>query len=207
MHICAQSGEGYGAMVDLSKLNVCFLAGTLGQGGAERQLYYILKTLREQGATVRLLSLSQGEFWEEQIRALGIPITWVGQSNSKIVRLVRILAAIHHDPPDVFQSQHFYTNLYVAAAARLLRVPSVGAMRSNLEWDMQNVGRLAGLSLRLPKLVAANSLAAIDEAQALGAVRDQFHYLPNVVDTERFALDRFVLLRCVPAGRHLFQIQ
>jgi glycosyltransferase involved in cell wall biosynthesis len=174
-------------MVDLARLHVSFLAGTLGQGGAERQLYYILRTLRDRGAKVRLLSLSRGEFWEERIRALGIPVVWVGQSSARFVRLFRVLAALRDDPPDVLQSQHFYTNLYAAAAARWLGVPSVGAMRNRLAWDMQNVGRLGGLALRFPELVAANSLTAIDEAEALGVASDQVHYLPNVVDTDRFS--------------------
>ncbi len=175
-------------MVDLSKLNICFLAGTLGQGGAERQLYYILRTLREQGATVRLLSLSQGEFWEAKIRALGIPVTWVGQSTSRLIRLFRILALLRRDPPDVFQSQHFYTNPYVAAAARLLRIPSVGAIRSHLTQEIRKVGHLSSLALRLPRIVAANSLAAINGAQARGLAREQLYYLPNVVNTECFSL-------------------
>src|SRR5205085_344938 len=36
----------------LKGLKVCFIAGTLGQGGAERQLFYILKCLKEHGANV-----------------------------------------------------------------------------------------------------------------------------------------------------------
>src|SRR4051812_2420602 len=40
--------------VDLAKLNVCFIAGTLGPGGAERQLYYIAKALQQNGAGVRV---------------------------------------------------------------------------------------------------------------------------------------------------------
>ena len=45
-------------MVDLARLNICFVAGTLGQGGAERQLYYILQTLCRRGAQTRLLCLT-----------------------------------------------------------------------------------------------------------------------------------------------------
>jgi glycosyltransferase involved in cell wall biosynthesis len=174
-------------MVDLSKLNICFLAGTLGQGGAERQLYYILKTLRKQGAAVRLLSLSQGEFWEAKIRALGIPVTWVGQSDPRLIRLFKILAVLSNDPPDVFQSQHFYTNPYVGVAARLLRIPSVGAIRSHLTQEIRKVGHLSSLALRLPRMVAANSLAAINGAQARGITRERLYYLPNAVNTERFS--------------------
>ena len=37
-------------MRTLSDLKVCYLAGTLGQGGAERQLFYALRALRQSGA-------------------------------------------------------------------------------------------------------------------------------------------------------------
>src|SRR5215510_2403397 len=107
-------------MLDLPKLNICFVAGTLGQGGAERQLYYMLRELRENGATPRLLSLTRGEFWESRISELGVPITWIGESPSRLKRLSKIIATLRAEPPDVLQSQHFYTNLYVAGAARAL---------------------------------------------------------------------------------------
>src|SRR5437868_4062131 len=77
---CKAPGGNCKAVVDLSKQKICFLAGTLGQGGAERQLFYILRALSESGAEVRLLSLTQGEFWQEKIEALGVKVIWVGQS-------------------------------------------------------------------------------------------------------------------------------
>jgi glycosyltransferase involved in cell wall biosynthesis len=171
---------------DLSGLRVCFIAGTLGQGGAERQLYYMLKTLCEQEAIVHVLSLSQGEFWEEKIRTLGIPVAWVGQSDAKLVRLFRILTALRDNPPDVLQSQHFYTNFYTAIAARLIGVPSVGAVRNLLTQEIRKIGYLGNAALYLPRLIAANSWIAIEEAQRLGVSKDKLYYLPNVVDLERF---------------------
>src|SRR6266566_4550017 len=65
-------------MLNLSKLKVCFLAGTLEHGGAERQLFYILQALCRAGAVPRLLSMDQGQFWEETIKALGVCVTCVG---------------------------------------------------------------------------------------------------------------------------------
>src|SRR6266849_3719013 len=56
-----------GLAPDLAGLRVCFIAGTLGQGGAERQLYYFVRALRNSGSRVRVLSLGQGEFWESKI--------------------------------------------------------------------------------------------------------------------------------------------
>ncbi len=169
----------------LSGLKVCFLAGTLGQGGAERQLYFILRALRQCNAEVRLLCLSRNEFWEDRIEALGVPITWVGQPKSKLRRLFRILAELRKDPPQIFQSQHFYTSAYVGVAARLLRLPGIGALRNDGHNEVLADGPIGGwLSLRVPKILAANSQAAIRYSTGQGVRPERLYFLPNVVDTE-----------------------
>src|SRR5256885_3505473 len=118
-------------MRDFSRLKVCFLAGTLEHGGAERQLYYMLQALCQAGAAPRLLSLDRGEFWEERIKALGVCVTCVGDSPSRMKRLLRVLKEVRRNPSDVFQSQHFFANAYVGVAGRLLPTTGVGAMRRN----------------------------------------------------------------------------
>src|SRR5881275_2807862 len=118
-------------MSGLSKLKLCFLAGTLEHGGAERQLFYILQALCKAGATPRLLSLDQGGFWEEAIKDLGVPITWVGEQPSRLGRLFRILKELRNEPPEVLQSHRYFVNAYVGAAAAARRCSAIGAMRSN----------------------------------------------------------------------------
>lgn len=175
-------------MRELAGLKVCFLAGTLGQGGAERQLYYMLRALKEHKAEPRVLSLTQGEYWEGRIRALGVPVTWVGQSGSRLQRLRAIIKELQREPPEVLQSQHFYTNIYVAAASRFLGLREIGALRSDAINEVgANKGPLGWMSLRAPRAVAANSRQAIENAVALGMARSRLHYLPNVVDTSQFA--------------------
>lgn len=192
-------------MPDLASLKICFIAGTLGQGGAERQLFYILKALRESGSDVRLLSLSRGEYWEQPLRELGIPVTWVGQHESKFSRLCRILFALRKQPPDIFQSQHFYTNPYVVAGARALGLREVGAIRNDGKSEMRINGQVLGnLSLRTPRSIAANSWAGIRHAIDLGVPDDRLHFLPNVVDCEQFKpVPRLVTkpVRLLIAGR------
>src|SRR5262245_10008242 len=100
-------------MFDLSRLTISFLAGTLGQGGAERQLFYSLRTLKESGAHPQLFCLTRGEFWEEPIRDLGVPIRWIGKHQSRAVRLACLIDSLRKDRPMIIQSQHFYTNIYV----------------------------------------------------------------------------------------------
>ena len=70
-------------MDTLAGLRVTLLAGTLGQGGAERQLYYAATTLVRAGAQPRVLTLGRGEFWEGPLRDLGVPVEWVGARASK----------------------------------------------------------------------------------------------------------------------------
>ncbi len=174
-------------MRNLSNLNVCFLAGTLAQGGAERQLFYILQALCQAGGTPRLLSLNAGQFWEKAIKELGVSITCVGDQATRLNRLVRMVKELRKDPPDVLQSQHFYTNAYVSVAARLLGSRGIGALRSNGKYDVSDSGRLGGwLNLHLPRTIAVNSQNAIRFATAQGVAASRLYFLPNVVDTERF---------------------
>ncbi len=53
-------------MTSLSHLYICFLAGTLGQGGAERQLFYMLRGLKEQGADIKVFCLTKGEHYRKK---------------------------------------------------------------------------------------------------------------------------------------------
>ena len=174
-------------IIALRGLRVCFVAGTLGQGGAERQLYYMLKSLVEAGAQVRLLSLTQGEFYQEPIQKLGVSVIWIGQSGNKLVRLARLMRELKRSPVDILQSQHFHANVYVALAGRCLRIPHLGAMRSTGSNEVAMTGRLLGpWCLRWPKAIAANSQVAIQYATAQGISSARLHHLPNALDTSVF---------------------
>lgn len=171
----------------LRGLSLCFVAGTLGQGGAERQLYHMLDQLHRSGARVTLLCLTRGEFWEKRITALGVPCIWVGEKPNRFWRLARIHREIRRLGPSIVQSQHFYTNFYAAAAARALGIPSIGAVRSDVYLEIRTNGRLLGNAcLRLPHFIAANSAAAIANAGRIGIAQDKLWLVPNAVDTDRF---------------------
>src|ERR1700710_1521929 len=124
-------GQTQAASWNLAGLDITFLAGTLGQGGAERQLYYILKTLRGCGLRPSLLTLSGPEFWEARIAELGVSIERIEPTSSRMARLIRIVFALRRHKPTICQSQHFYTNAYAAFAARLVGCHEIGAMRNN----------------------------------------------------------------------------
>jgi glycosyltransferase involved in cell wall biosynthesis len=174
-------------MLDLAGLKVCFLAGTLGQGGAERQLFYMLTALRQAGAIPRVLCLATGEHWQKRIEALGVSVTWVGQSRLRVLRLRKIIQELRRDPADILQSQHFYANTYVAAAARFLGLREIGDLRGDGNGAFGADHRILGwCGLNTPRTIVANSLVGIENAIISGASPKRLFFLPNVVDTSLF---------------------
>lgn len=166
----------------LARRRICFIAGTLGQGGAERQLYGILSALKARGADVSLITLTRGEFWQSRIEALGVPVLVVGGSGSRLRRVIQIARHVRRLRPDIVQAQHFFVNLYAALAARWAGARSIGGIRNNVHSEVADLGRLlGGASLRWPDMLAANSRAAVAALQALGLPDGRVHFLPNVV--------------------------
>jgi glycosyltransferase involved in cell wall biosynthesis len=173
---------------ELGTLRVCFIAGTLGQGGAERQLFYSLQVLRDRGARPTVLCLTRSEYWEGKIRALGVPVTWAGRHASRVRRLADIIRLLRAERPQLIQSQHFYTNLYAYGAARTLGVQELGTLRSDAAHEVRASGAMLGrLSLMAPRIVVANSANALRNAVAMGFPADRLRLLPNAVDTAQFA--------------------
>lgn len=164
-------------------MKVAFLAGTLGRGGAERQLLFMLRALRDTGVEARVLCLTRGEAFEKPIRDLGIEVDHVGQSGNQLFRLGKIVQNLRSKPADIIQSAHFYTNIYAAVAGRFLGVPSIGAIRNDLTSELAANGRFGKWQLNLPKRLIANSQLAYDRALALGIQSDRIDLVRNVVET------------------------
>lgn len=167
-------------------MKICFLAGTLGPGGAERQLYYYLKSLIETGHSPYVLCLTKGGFWEKPILDLGIPVIWVGQSSNRLIRLFCIGKEIRQRPTEIIHSQHFHTNLYAYVVGITLHKKAIGSLRSDVFSEIKSLGWLGRLSFHLPALLVANSKAAIVTAETLKKPKNRLFFLPNVVDTNYF---------------------
>jgi glycosyltransferase involved in cell wall biosynthesis len=103
-------------------------------------------------------------------------------------RLLRIVQAVRRSGADIIQCQHFYTNLYGALTARFLGIREIGAVRNDVWSESAATGRLVGnLNLRLPRILAANSRAAIQTLLNLGIPKARTMFLPNVIDTAKFS--------------------
>jgi glycosyltransferase involved in cell wall biosynthesis len=166
-------------------MNICFLAGTLGRGGAERQLFFMLRALKDEGLTPKLFCLTKGEAFEPEIRELGIEVEWVGQSGNRLQRLRKIHQAVRASDPGLIQSAHFYTNSYAGVVSKLLGIPSIGAIRNDLISELRANRAFGKLHLKLPDHLVANSSGAIDNAVANGIPANRLHLVANVVERRR----------------------
>lgn len=163
-----------------------FVAGTLDKGGAEQQLYYMARVLREHGHRITVFCLTRGEHYEEPLRDLGVAIRHVGKWAWRPARVATLIAAVQRVRPQMLQSSHFYTNLYTALAAQAIRVPAIGALRNNVVDEMAANGVWGRWLLRFPMTKIANSQAAVATAARLRGSRAALYWLPNVVDTAAF---------------------
>jgi len=184
-------------------MKVGFLAGTLGRGGAERQLVFMLQALINEGIEARVLCLTNGEAFEQEIRDLGVEVDWIGRSQSRVFRLGSLVRNLRKSPVDILQSAHFYTNIYVAIAARILGVRSIGAIRNDLISEITANGSFGKWQVALPNVLIANSRLAVKRALATGVQPEGINLLLNAVSERNpdFKLDSGENLQVLFAGR------
>jgi glycosyltransferase involved in cell wall biosynthesis len=175
---------------DRKHLKVCFVAGTLGRGGAERQLIFMIKALKEAGVDTRVLCLTKGEALEEEIRAMGVTVTWVGASRWRPIRLWRVIQELRRERAHILQSAHFYTNLYVAAAGRLLGIKAIGAIRNDLTSELESHGIMGWGQLHLPGHLITNSELACRRAMHERIKSEHIDIVPNVVEVNGISEQR-----------------
>lgn len=165
---------------------VTFIAGTLGQGGAERQLFYMVSVLLRMGIQCQVISLDQGQFYHTRLLEAGVPVVYAGRFRSPLLRLLKITWTVYRWRPDIVQSAHLYTNLYAVIAARIARSRSVGANRGNVIQETLPLGFFGQLCLRWPDVIVTNSKQSLETIRETNPISKTTFLLENVVDCEQF---------------------
>jgi glycosyltransferase involved in cell wall biosynthesis len=174
-------------LVEKNNLRVMFIAGGLGNGGAEKQFLYMLRALKELKATSQVITLTQGEFYDGALSQMGIRPVYAGANPA--ARMAVILRSISAFRPHFVQATHFFASFYAGAAGRLRGVTSIGAIRSDLYLDLEGIGKAGPWRVRLPSVLLANSKNARENALRLEKLHlraNRVHVLQNVIDLEDF---------------------
>lgn len=134
-----------------------FIAGTLGSGGAERQLFYLLQNLKQSGYHPFVIALTKGEYWEQKITELGLKIYYAGEKTSRFKRFITILRIIQREKTQLIYSFHFYTNLYAGMCGLMLLIKSIGSIRNDGISEKKANGFLSWFHYAAPNAIIANS--------------------------------------------------
>lgn len=173
-------------MADPDALRVALLAGTLGRGGAEKQLVYMARALRGRGIDVRVFSLTQGDHYEPLLRRAAVPVKWVGRRAHPLCRVASMRSALSAFAPHVVQAAHFYVNLYALLGAPRSSPLVIGSIRSDVWYELESHRWLGHWLLHRPRALLANSEVARRNAAALGVPASRIAVVPNVLDLAEF---------------------
>lgn len=165
-------------------MKITFIVGTLGRGGAEKQLLYMLRALKNSEIKAEVLCLTKNEPYEDEIKSLGINVEWVGAGKNRGWRLLTIVKRLKKNPPDIVQSSHFYANIYAGFAGKILGLPSIGAVRSDFTSEVKLHGALGRWQVSLPDVLIVNSRLAYEKALEKGVKSQRLEFVRNAVETD-----------------------
>jgi glycosyltransferase involved in cell wall biosynthesis len=171
-------------------LRVAFVAGQLTPDGAEKQLVYMVRALRDAGADVQVYCLTRGDFYEQVLKAMGIPVCWVGRRKNPLIRIATLIAALRKFRPHFVQAAHFFTNPYAFVPARFCGAVAIGCSRSDVVADVRRCKGLGRSILRMCPFLLVNSHAAKRNAELLSVKPKRIRLLENVIDVAAFDAER-----------------
>src|SRR5216117_4134712 len=174
---------------------VAYVIGELGKGGAEYQLYELLRHLDRRRFTPRVFVLAPGGWWIEPIRALGVPVEEIPRRGpADVRRLARLRVALRCFAPHLLHTILWSGNSYGRLAALGLGIPVVIAAE-------RVVPAYRGWQVMVERALDRVTDAYLVNCEAIAAwqverkrlPREKIEVIPNGIDLGRlppFSLDR-----------------
>ena len=164
--------------------SVTFIIGQLILGGAEKQLYLLVKGLHERDWKVAVITLhgGHGDYWEKPIRELGVLLCEVS-TTFRLGAILKMIAFIKKNPTQIIHSWSGFTGLYAQLVAFFTRTPlCVGSQRSTEHNTIRELGfMLYWLSYFGFKGITVNSRFGLRELQQRWP-KKYIRYIPNGFD-------------------------
>ena len=114
-------------------IKICYVIGQLSRGGAEKQLYELVKGINRERFSPVVISLSSGGCWASEFRKLNIQVIELQRrKNREFTRLFRLIKLFRTIKPDIVHTYLFSANSYGRIAAIIAGAPVVIASERSL---------------------------------------------------------------------------
>jgi glycosyltransferase involved in cell wall biosynthesis len=165
------------------KRKIVFIAGTLGHGGAEKQLYLLAKSLHENKHQIIVISLTKDEFWERELINIGIKVENIPKV-SRFNKFLEIHRLVRRIRPTIVYSFHFYTSFY-AGLLRLCNrnLLTIGSIRNDGISEIKANGLWSWLHMHsCHKIISNNVYGKQMICQKLKISTKKIHILNNAFE-------------------------
>lgn len=169
----------------MEKCRFAIVAGQLGVGGAERQLYLWLSNLDRDlfEPSVITLNPDRGDCWESSIRELGIPLIGESHRGNWVARLRHIVQLLRSFNPQLIHGWNLFASPYAGVAGWITGAKSIGSFRGSPK-AFQAQGMVARLPRHLVDCFLVNSATTARDLTANGFVKpNQIRVVPNAIDS------------------------
>ncbi len=171
----------------MKKIRLAILAGGLGLGGSERQLFMVLKYLDKAIFDCHVVVFNpEQDYFIDPLRSFDVHI-WEVPHNCKTIlsRMFFVYRALRQIRADIVHAWSFHDNPYAGIVGWLARVPvRLGSNRSSFALgSVQSLNRLfRWLSLSTVLSIVVNSTATLQEMKAGGLSDSRLIFIPNMIE-------------------------
>jgi glycosyltransferase involved in cell wall biosynthesis len=165
-------------------MNILFLIGTLGLGGAEKQLVAWAKVLQaDLGARVSVASFDAAKTTRVQaLKELGVPVVVAGRDRNATNRIRDVVSFARSNHVDVVHAFSCYLSPMALGTATVVRAVPASSFRGDGLADLRGIRT----AFRLPTLsrlryFTANSQEALARVQTHVRSGALLQYVPNLV--------------------------
>jgi glycosyltransferase involved in cell wall biosynthesis len=107
-------------------IKISYIIGQLMRGGAEKQLYELVRCIDKNKFEPIVVSLSQGGDWTEKIREANVQVIELERKkNNEVARLYKLIKLLKEIKPQIVHTYLFSANSYGRIAAVLNRTPII----------------------------------------------------------------------------------
>jgi starch synthase (maltosyl-transferring) len=177
------------------RMRIAYVIGELGRGGAEQQLYELVRRLDRRRFHPAVFALAAGGYWAEPLRAQDVAVVELpSRRSAELGRLRALRAALAAFAPHVLHTVLWSGNVYGRLAAIGLGIPiAIAAERNVIRRPAWQVLLERALDVVTDRYLV-NATSIVDELAGHGGLpRAKMTVIPNGIDLARvppFAPDR-----------------